>query len=467
MNIILHVLESFLQTADVIVNLFQSQVTYPEFQNKLHQYLCDLGRNICQKALETLDEQIKNDPEQRKDWVVERKDDEKTIMSIFGPVTYKRTYYRNKITGEYAYLVDRLAGIEVHARTDLSLKAKVVDLSTEVSYRKAGAQLDNPDQQTAVSGQTVMNALRRIPLQTGICKGSESEKKKVRYLHVQADEDHVKLQNGKTALAKLVYVSEGYSEQGRRKALKNVHYISGVYRDNEQLYEEVWEYIDGVYDTQYVEKIFVYGDGAVWIRELCEYLPNSVFLLDRYHINRYVIRATASAPHLRSELWDGINRCDINKVKEVLKKAREAATSDSAKKAVLECRRYLIGNWDGICAWKEHSEEVIGCSAEGHVSHVLSARLSSRPMAWSEQGADRMAKLRGMKANGISIQEYILEHTSKGLSLVKISEERLRKEREMIRKVSREVLDNIPVFKGPVTQLTRSLKGLIRQAVGL
>lgn len=30
-----------------------------------------------------------------------------------------------------------------------------------------------------------------------------------------------------------------------------------------------------------------------------------------------------------------------------------------------------------------NKEGVIGCSAEGHVSHVLSSRMSSRPMGWS------------------------------------------------------------------------------------
>ena len=34
-----------------------------------------------------------------------------------------------------------------------------------------------------------------------------------------------------------------------------------------------------------------------------------------------------------------------------------------------------------------------GCSAEGHVTHVLSARLSFRPMGWSETGAETIARL--------------------------------------------------------------------------
>ena len=36
---------------------------------------------------------------------------------------------------------------------------------------------------------------------------------------------------------------------------------------------------------------------------------------------------------------------------------------------------------------------------EGHVSSVLSDRLSSRPMGWSQIGADRMSKLRCYERN--------------------------------------------------------------------
>ena len=45
-----------------------------------------------------------------------------------------------------------------------------------------------------------------------------------------------------------------------------------------------------------------------------------------------------------------------------------------------------------MCSY--HNELITGCSAEGHVSHILSERLSSRPMGWSQTGADRMSKLR-------------------------------------------------------------------------
>lgn len=53
----------------------------------------------------------------------------------------------------------------------------------------------------------------------------------------------------------------------------------------------------------------------------------------------------------------------------------------------------MLGNWSAVRRTLRNML-VNGCSAESHVSHVLSDRLSSRPMGWSQIGADRMSKLR-------------------------------------------------------------------------
>lgn len=58
-----------------------------------------------------------------------------------------------------------------------------------------------------------------------------------------------------------------------------------------------------------------------------------------------------------------------------------------------DVRVYFENNWEAIQK-AFHDKHVYGCSAEGHVSNVLSDRMSSRPMGWSETGCDRMCKLR-------------------------------------------------------------------------
>lgn len=61
-------------------------------------------------------------------------------------------------------------------------------------------------------------------------------------------------------------------------------------------------------------------------------------------------------------------------------------------------------NWDGIEASVKIPQ--VSCSAEGHVSHILSARLSNHPMAWSLKGAGNMSSIRAVRANKKSVREH-------------------------------------------------------------
>lgn len=116
-------------------------------------------------------------------------------------------------------------------------------------------------------------------------------------------------------------------------------------------------------------------------RGLAKYL-GTVFLLDKYHINKYIKGGLAFCPELRDRLWKAVNSFELDTVKEILTETRKAAEIEKERKRVSRCRRYLVGNWDGILAWRKEAPYVIGCSAEDHVSHVLPVRLSSRPMAF-------------------------------------------------------------------------------------
>ena len=73
---------------------------------------------------------------------------------------------------------------------------------------------------------------------------------------------------------------------------------------------------------------------------------------------------------------------------------RSARNTDSIEKL----QTYVIQNWSAIRRTMRNSM-LNGCSAESHESHVLSDRLSSRPMGWSQVGADRMSKLRCYERN--------------------------------------------------------------------
>ncbi|MBM7624962.1 UPF0236 family transposase-like protein, partial [Sporohalobacter salinus] len=106
-------------------------------------------------------------------------------------------------------------------------------------------------------------------------------------------------------------------------------------------------------------------------------------------------------------------------------------------------------------------QNVLGCSAEGHVSHVLSARMSSRPLGWSKKGANQISKLRAFKYNG-GTKEQIYQSLSKN----RAEKQRKIKEQKLLSKKQKKWLypqakETVPVLsKGKVTGLFKAVKSL-------
>jgi len=129
-------------------------------------------------------------------------------------------------------------------------------------------------------------------------------------------------------------------------------------------------------------------------------------------------------------------------------------------KMAQDCRRYIRLNWDGIMAHWLYPEADLGVSAEGHVSHILSARLSIRPIGWSEKGVDQMSRMRALKANRVEIRvKYIEQHRS-GLGPLRALPEVVSREREALERVACEVSDNLPLLAGKVTPLRQWLRSI-------
>ena len=105
-----------------------------------------------------------------------------------------------------------------------------------------------------------------------------------------------------------------------------------------------------------------------------------------------------------------------------------------------------------------------GCSAEGHVSHVLAERMSSRPRGWSEDIAETMVKLLSLKYNGFKIMDVYLDRIKakkrERREVKEIGEGIIKNVRKVIKGVEKR--NNIPVMaNGKVNQLQRTLKSLI------
>ena len=95
---------------------------------------------------------------------------------------------KNKNTNEYCYLLDQLMGIEKHARITEDALARVLEESSESSYRKGGTNVSISGD--SISKEAVMNKLHCLQFPVPEVK----EKKELKTIYIDADEDHVSLQ---------------------------------------------------------------------------------------------------------------------------------------------------------------------------------------------------------------------------------------------------------------------------------
>lgn len=356
-------------------------------------------------TLSETDTLIRKSGVRRRDFTIVRRV-ERALITTVGDITFTHTLFRSRSDGSYHFLLDEQMGLPPHERLSEQAEATLLKGAAASSYQKAADQLQIGNQK--VSKTTVMEKVHGIL----DCFGEEeplpeSEKKWCRYLYIDADEDHIHEQGGEAGnrglLGKLIYIYEGKEElcKGKRKLL-TPYYHGGLYTGssgNRVLWEKVEQYIEAHYRTEAIKRVYITGDGASWIKAGTEYVDKSVFVLDRFHLMQYINRVSNltldEAPITKGRFYKYIYKNRPVAVKKLLTRIKNHC---GGEEIVESCRRYLMNNWEAI-QYAFHDKHVLGCSAEGHVSHVYSDRMSSRPMAWSEIGSDAMCHLRCLTQN--------------------------------------------------------------------
>lgn len=455
------------EVQEIIIKAYKSnlekalagKVSLSDLTRNLETELHRVGTVMVREALETLDHAVKEDKKRKKNWQVERKDEKNTIATTMGPVMYKRTYYVNKKTGEYAFLSDELVGIEKHQRKDMNVGAMLLEKATNSSYKQAAEESSYCG---INSKTTVMNEIRRlgaIPNEAAKIKKAHQE---VSILYIEADEDHVAMQKGTTDIAKIIYVHEGRQlvSKGRNKLL-NVRYFTDAKQSSEELWLDVAKYIEEAYNTETIKKVYISGDGASWIKEGLNWVEKSNFVLDKFHLAKYIRAATAHMDYTRGPLWNYINQGMKEATRDLLDVILDNTESQHKREIVQDTKKYIMNNWKAIQRQKD--KDYIGCSAEGHVSHILSARLSSRPKGWSEEGMEQMARLRVFDFNGGNIYEYMSQEKEteiKGKRIVKLDARIISKHQN----ANFETLDNLTVVNMGINNSTskwlKNIRGL-------
>ena len=397
-------------------------------------------------VLSSMDKQIYDNSWRKGTYNVQRTDT-RTMVTSVGDVSFDCTYYRKK-DGSYHYLVEEIIGLGKHERLSEAAEVMLLIEAMKTSYAEAARSVPS---KTGLSKTTVLEKVHGIAEEIPL--DPPKEKKVCKYLHIEADEDHVAEQHGrwepgedkKSFISKLVYLYEIKQESPKvqgRKELVNTFYFAGVYPGSdgvEKLWNKVQKYIELNYDTDAIKHIYVCGDGAPWIKSGAKYLYKGQFCVDKYHLMKYINAAAGQMKDekdvAKEELWHMLysKRKDAKKRFDDYTQLMLSVTEK--EDPIQDLRAFVLGNWAAVRRTLRN-KKVGGCSAESHVSHVLSDRLSSRPMGWSQIGADRMSKLRCYERN--CGREKIID-------LVKYSRE--------IRKGLRTGIEDIPIKRLTLREL--------------
>lgn len=407
--------------------------------------------NMIKAYLEGLDQAIVEDKANRKKEgiVVQRRGDKREQYLLFGPLTYARTYFYDKSRKEYDYLLDRAIGLERYERVSKPVSLELADHASESSYDESSRHVTGG----VISRQTVMRKLRKLK---DLKIPEPSSKRQVKVLYVNADEDHISLQDGSSTVVPLISIHEGIHRQGKRGRCINPHYISSHGKPIEDLWLEAVKWIDQSYDVDGIERIYLHGDGAPWIKEGLNWLPSVKMALDSYHLNKAITKVTARQPEKRFMLYSALTQGNRQAFTTLAQHLRRDAADGSERKKIQEFCRYINNNWSGIAI---HSQEDCGGSCtEGHVSHVLSSRLSSRPMGWGPKGLRVMAELRAYKSSGGRIE---LKHLKDTESTYRLRKSVLKKAKKAFSQIAKEQLNNIPILsQGKDVPMFSVLRGL-------
>jgi hypothetical protein len=416
--------------------------------------------NMTQTYIESYDKEIKADKKWRKEngLVVERNDDKREILIKFGMLTYHRTYYYDKQNDTYIYLVDEALGIDPYERISTAVAADMVEYSSDNSYAKSSQYATGG----IVSRQTVMNKTRKLN-EEKLKIETKGPKRKVQVLHIDADEDHVALQDGKNAIVPLITIYEGTKRIAKRGQCINPHHIHGFGQGIEETWLKVANYIYDRYDIDYLKRIYIHGDGALWIKTGLEWLPKSKTVLDKYHLNKAILEATAGQEQYRKAVYSSIYEGDLPRFCKLVDELKQTAQSPKKRERINQFKNYIKNNWKAITIYKK--EGVDGSCTEGHISHVLSSRFSSRPMGWSKKGLKAIADIRIYCQNGGKITP---NHFTKAKQQYNIKLETIKKAKEVFSKTTYEKLNNIPVFNmGKKTPISTILKGIQRSGYAI
>ena len=356
------------------------------------------ARDILEAIVSDLNIKIREDKPSRKarGLILKEKNRERSLLTEIGRLNLPRDYYYDKKEEKYEYLLDKVIGLQGYERISAGVMAKLVSMATEVSYAK--------NAETVTGDQVSRQCVRECILKLGAIEKRPQPyepKRKVKELHLFADEDHVHMQREgrakgkKSRMVPLVTVTEGIEEEskGRNRTINAMHFVDENF-DTKALWKSVEGYIGASYDIESIEKIYIHADGGKWITNGLESFSNVTRVMDGFHLEKRLKEVSRKFPgsNLRQRIKAAMEKGDRKKLDMLMQEMYARSQDKKQIEFTTKLGGYLTENFEEIR--NRLKSDTVGSCTEGQVSHILSTRFSRNPMGWSEEGLGKLSKQR-------------------------------------------------------------------------
>lgn len=390
---------------------------YIDFMTNLDSFNYSFMTNVIKFYFEYIDDVFFNSS-YRKSFCESKGFYKRTILTLFGEITFKRRYYLDKKLGDRFFFTDLFLNLPKRKYFDPFVCAELCNESASSSYSKAGKIVSDK------VGKRINNNLfigrastRNCVMQFNIDNSIEEQNKRIERLYVMLDEKFVGSQfnDGKDHMIKaavifedteLVYKTKKKEDSMNRFRLVSSHTCASI--ENKLLNDTV-DYIYNTYDIDYIKEIIFMGDCAPWIKNFpksnwFKFNPETIikFAMDGFHFSNALGNLTTNK---YDDVYDALYEYVLfNKKDDFTRLCNEFLDLNLERSEVIESKRnYILNNWNARQLYQNSPH--MKCSMESHISHIFADLFTSRPKAYSKNGLKQLLKLRLLKINNKNIKE--------------------------------------------------------------
>ena len=401
-------------------------VSFKELEQKIFNYVCELGREITRLMLESYDVELASSRDTRQ--YRDKGKRKTTIKTVYGEVEYRRRVYQTTLEdGRIAcvYLLDKAMQMDKIGLISTNLAEKIAMTVTESPYRVTADIISSICGQS-ISAGGVWNVMQRLGERI-----SEEEEYAVKqmdadqtegkreiqvlfeemdgvWLNMQ-DEHHKKMKKQEMKVFTMYEGWDAEKEKQGRSSLVEKTMLAGMEKSTE-FHEKREACIRKKYNADEIGQRILNGDGGSWIKE--PYDPDTIFQLDRYHIYQEILRKISDkeAQETLRELFDNEKTDEMLKYIQIYADSVESSgEKDKTSQRARELYRYLNNNREGLLPYNKRGipipEPKEGILYKGmgiqetQNCTVITLRMKHRRMRWSVRGANNLAKALYRKEN--------------------------------------------------------------------